>query len=69
MSAGAVAAGAVSTGASVTTGASTTGSGAIVVVGRTGSSPGLAKAGATPPVSAVSEMTIPDANTAHTVRL
>jgi hypothetical protein len=55
-----------STGASVT---ATGGSGAIVVVGTTGSSPGLANAGATPPVSAVSEITTPDASTAQTVRL
>ena len=47
----------------------TVGSGATVVVGTTGSSPGLAKAGAMPPVSALREMTIPDARTAHAVRL
>ena len=44
------------------------GSGTTVVVGADGSSPGLANAGATPPVSAVNETTIPDARTAHTVR-
>ncbi|WP_242456286.1 hypothetical protein [Mycolicibacterium sp. P1-18] len=44
------------------------GSGAIVVVGTDGSSPGLAKAGATPPVSAVREITTPEARTAHAVR-
>jgi hypothetical protein len=55
-----------STGAWVT---ATVGSGAIVVVGTTGSVPGSANAGAIPPVSAVSEMTTPDASTAQTVRL
>jgi hypothetical protein len=55
-----------STGASVTV---TGGAGTIVVVGTTGSSPGLANAGAMPPVSAVMEMTTPDASTAQTVRL
>jgi hypothetical protein len=49
--------------------ASTVGCGATVVVGPTGSVPGFAKAGATPPVSAVSEMTTPVAKTAQTVRL
>jgi hypothetical protein len=55
-----------STGAWVT---ATVGSGAIVVVGTTGSVPGSANAGAIPPVSAVREMTTPDASTAQTVRL
>lgn len=44
------------------------GSGTTVVDGADGSSPGLANAGATPPVSAVNETTIPDASTAHAVR-
>ena len=40
------------------------------MIGMTGSpwSPGLARAGATPPVSAVIEITTPDANTATTLR-
>jgi hypothetical protein len=47
------------------------GSGTTVVVGADGPdgpSPGFANAGAIPPVIAVNEMTIPDANTAQTVR-
>ena len=55
-----------STGASVT---ATVGTGAVVVTGTTGSVPGSANAGAIPPVSAVREMTTPDAKTAQTVRL
>jgi hypothetical protein len=47
---------------------STVGSGTTVVVGAAGSFPGLAEAGATPPVSAVSEITTPDARTAQAVR-
>ena len=40
----------------------------VVVVGVTGSVFGLASAGASPPVSAVKETTIPDASTATTLR-
>jgi hypothetical protein len=47
------------------------GSGSTVVDGAPGEpgEPGAANAGATPPVSAVNEMTTPDARTAQTVRL
>ena len=49
-------------------GAVTSGSGATTVVVTPESSPGWANAGAIPPVSAVKEMTTPDANTATTPR-
>lgn len=53
----------------VCSGATTSGSGAgTVVVGTTGSVGGLAKAGATPPVRAVREMTTPNASPATTLR-
>lgn len=68
--AGASAAGALSAGFSAGAWvAAAGGSGAIVVVGTEGSSPGFAKAGATPPVSAVREITTPEASTAHAVRV
>ena len=50
--------------------AGTCGAGTTTVVdGEAGSSPGFANAGAIPPVSAVREMTTPDARTATTPRL
>jgi hypothetical protein len=56
-------------GASVASGAATFGSGAGTVVVTTVSVSGLANAGAIPPVSAVREITTPDARTATTLRL
>jgi hypothetical protein len=56
-------------GASTAAGACTFGSGAGAVVVTTGSVFGLANAGAIPPVSAVREITTPDARTATTLRL
>jgi hypothetical protein len=59
--------GACAAGASVSSATGALGSGAAVVV-MTGSVSGLANAGATPPVSAVSEITTPVARTATTPR-
>jgi hypothetical protein len=67
--AGAFGGGASCDGASTSTGACTFGSGAGTVVVTTGSVFGLAYAGAIPPVSAVREITTPDAKTATTLRL
>ena len=62
-------AGASCDGASVSSGAWTFGSGAETVVVMTWSVSGLANAGAIPPVSAVRDITTPDARTATTLRL
>jgi hypothetical protein len=61
--------GASADGASVSSVTCTFGSGAGTVVVTTGSVPGLANAGAIPPVSAAREITNPDARTATTLRL
>jgi hypothetical protein len=56
-------------GASASSVTCTFGSGAGTVVVTTGSVPGFANAGAIPPVSAVREITTPDARTATMLRL
>ena len=66
---GAFGTGASCTGASTSSGAGALGSGATGAVVTTWSVSGLANAGATPPVSAVSEITTPEARTATTLRL